>query len=346
MDDFGNLFTPVNNDPVTACFFSEYNEKLEAEYIMRTRRIFDEFVCPKTGTVLVSTFGELLHGVSRLWTLTQEMKGFTEEIHDRILNLPLLFILALFRLVEKEYTKEDFEKTPADPQLGDSLLALFLDIHEKLANFKKQRALRVLLNTCLMYLRYLLATIGADQRIRRIKWSELNVKSIKIMCPIRKRDMKTFLECLRHFRKSIHPKYSKKPVPYKLTFINWYPEIMEPTLERQNEISEFFFQLSLWMIIFSVMALSTGPFLNYINTPAPVPTTRSNGNGSNPANLAKTEDKKKQDAEEDDEPVKVKVRRQRNSYFTKKLITAKTKEKTKESSKKQPPPSNVPKAKK
>ena len=48
------------------------------------------------------------------------MKGFTEEIHDRILNLPLLFILALFRLVEKEYTKEDFEKTPADPQLGDT----------------------------------------------------------------------------------------------------------------------------------------------------------------------------------------------------------------------------------
>ena len=311
---------------------------------MRTRSIFDEFVCPKTGTVLVFTFGELLHGVSRLWTLTQEMKSFTEEIHDRILNLPLLFSLALFRLVEKEYTKEDFEKTPADPQLGDALLALFLDIHEKLANFKKQRALRVLLNTCLMYLRYLLATIGADQRIRRIKWSELSVKSIKIMCPIRKRDMKIFLECLRHFRKAIHPKYSKKPVPYKLTFVNWYPEIMEPTLERQNEISEFFFQLSVWMIIFSVMALSTGPFLNYINTPAPVPVPAppsTKSNGSNPANLAKTEDKKKQDAEEDDEPVKMRIRRQRNSYFTKQLNKAK---KTKEKSKNQPP--NVPKAKK
>lgn len=266
MDDLENL--PSTSGETHATFFcSQYDEKLEAEFIMRARSIFDEFVCPTTGAVTISTFTELLHGVTRLWALAQEMKGFTQEIHERLINLPLLFILVLLRLIEKEYTQEDHEKTPADPQLSESLLTIFIDMHTKLPNFKKPRHHKVLLGTCLMFLRHVLTIMGSDSKIKRMKWSELTAKNLSIVSPIRNSDIKIILETLRHFRTEILPKYSKRPVSYKLIFINRYPEIMEPTLERQTRLADFFLLVSVWMIIFSVLALGTAAIVDKAYSP-------------------------------------------------------------------------------
>ena len=263
MDEF--ITSGGENTDIICCF--QYDEKLEAEYIMRVRSIFDEFVCPQTGTIFICTFTELLQGIARFWSLAQEMKSFTQEIPENTINLPLLLVLVLLRLVEKEYTLEDHEKTPADPQLEESLLKLFLDIHSKVAHFKKPRAQKVLLNTALMFLRHLLTILGADRRIKRIKWGELSVKSLKIECPIRKTDMKIILASLRHFREEILPKYSKNSIPFNLIFANRYPEIMEPTREIQSEISNFLFTMSGWMVIFSILMLGTTGIFDVANSP-------------------------------------------------------------------------------
>ena len=69
--------------------FLFYDEKLEAEYILRVRSIFDEFVCPETGTFMMCTFNELTSGIQRLWSIAQEMKGRTDQIHERLIHLPL-----------------------------------------------------------------------------------------------------------------------------------------------------------------------------------------------------------------------------------------------------------------
>lgn len=253
MDDISNFFTASHETFISCDIFEEYDEKLEAEFIMRARSIFDEFVCPRTGIIMITTFGELLHGINRLWSLAQEMKGFTRDIHERLINLPFLFILSLLRLIEKEYCLEDYEKTPADPQLSETLLNIFMQMYKKVGHFKRYPSQRILLYTSLMYLRHLLMITNMDKSIQRIKWNELRVKRVFIDCPIRETDLTQFLESLRYFRSEILPFYSKRPCPYILVFHNRFPEIMEPTLELQNESSNFIFIISTWMLVFSII---------------------------------------------------------------------------------------------
>ena len=326
MDDFGEFFA-TGGDKMAEYLFSQYNEKLEAEFIMRARSIFDEFVCPSTGTILICTFSDLLQGINRFWSLAEEMKGFTHEIHERIINLPLLYALVLLRLIEKEYTQEDNEKNPADPQLGETLLKLFVDIHSKLGNYKKSRDHKVLLSTCLMYLRYLLAIIGADQRIKKIKWSELNANNVKIACPIRDNDMKSFLECLRHFREVILPKYSKRPVPFKLIFFNRYPEVMEPTREYQGEIASFIFVVSVWMIILSILSFGFTGIIAYMGRPratTSIPATSNQSRTRIPTIPAVTNSKLSDAENEDDSekpsiPTKPSMPTKPSNYFDEKI---------------------------
>jgi len=252
MGDYGNQ---VGLIPAFTFVLEFYDEKLEAEYILRARSIFEEFVCPKTGTFLMCTFNELLNGINRLWSLTQEMKRYSGEIHERLINLPILFMIVLIRIIEKEYTNEDHEKSTADPQVAEVLLPLFHDMRNKINHFRNIRVQIIVFNTCLLYLRHLLNVIDADKHIKRLKWQELRVESCRVACPLREIDIKLIIEALIHFRDDILPNFSKRKVKYNLKFVNKFPEIMEPTRETQKEIAEFIFFVSLLMITFSLILL-------------------------------------------------------------------------------------------
>ena len=236
--------------------FIFYDEKLEAEYILRARSIFEEYVCPESGTFLMCTFNELLNGINRLWSLTQEMKGFSGQIHERLINLPIMFMIVLIRTIEKEYMHEDHEKSSADPQVAEVLLTLFHDMRQKFNHFKKTRVQNIIFNTCLLYLRHLLTVIGVDKQINRMKWYELNVESCRVLCPLRTNDIKVIREALIHFRQDILPNFSKRKVKYNLQFVNRFPEVMEPTREFQKEVADFMFLVSIMLIMFSLGLLS------------------------------------------------------------------------------------------
>lgn len=235
--------------------FEFYDEKLEAEYILRARSIFEEFVCPETGKFLMCTFNDLLNGITRFWALTQEMKRFSGEIHERLLNLPIIFMIVLVRIVEKEYTHEDHEKSTADPQVAEVLLPLFHDMKNKANHFRKIRAQTIVFNTCLLYLRHLLDIIDADKHVKRMKWHELRVEGCRVVCPFRKYDILVIKEALVHFRDDILPNFSKRKVKYNLKFVNKFPEVMEPTRETQKETAAYIYRISFIMIIFSLVLL-------------------------------------------------------------------------------------------
>lgn len=250
MDDFTNFY--IENIPTMNCLKSSFDEKLEAECILRARSIFDEYVCPRTGTVLVCTFRDLLNGILRFWALSQEFKSYLPEIHEWIINLPLINISVLLRIMELEYTHEDHEKTAMDPQIGETLLRLFYDFQRKFVHFRKVKSQEIIFNTNIFYVRYFLGILAVDRKIQRIKWNELRVQKIKIFAPLRKYDFKVILEALRHFRDKILPNFSKRKVSYKFIIENRIPELMEPTLEIQILISDFFFQISFIALIVSL----------------------------------------------------------------------------------------------
>lgn len=263
MVDYGNGF-----DVNSAFEFVEniYDEEIEADYILRTRRIFEEFVCPETGTFLMCTFSELLNGISRLWSLAQEMKRFNEKIHERLINLPILFMIVLISIIEKEYTNEDHEKSTTDPQVAEVLLPLFQDMRNKFTNFKRIRVQIIVFNTCLLYLRHLLNIIDADKNIKRMKWHELRVESCRVVCPLREMDIKVIIEALKHFRDDILPNFSNRKVKYNLKFVNKFPEIMEPTRESQIQLAEYIFFVSSLMISFSVILAAILGIIQFCDT--------------------------------------------------------------------------------
>jgi hypothetical protein len=232
-----------------------YDEKLEAEYILRTRSLFEEFVCPKTGIFLMCTFNELLCGLTRLWSLGQEMKRFSGEIHERLINLPILFMIVLIRIIEKEYTHEEHEKSTADPQVAEVLLPLFHDMRSKINHFKRIPVQTVIFNTCLIYLRHLLNIIDADKTINRMKWHELRVESCRVLCPLRENDVTVIKEALVHFRDQVLPNFSKRKVKYNMKFVNKYPEVMEPTRQTQKGLAMYIYKISFMMIVFSLILL-------------------------------------------------------------------------------------------
>ena len=253
MEDFTNF--SVAGIPEITCTDPSYDEKLEAECILRIRTIFDEFVCPKTGVYMMCTFSELMNGIQRLWSLTQELKGLVPDIREWIINLPLMFISVLLRNIEREYTQEDHEKTSNDPQLGESLLDLFYDFQKKSNFFRKKQSQATVFNTAVLYSRYLVSVLGMDEQIQRIKWNELRVLRIVIISPLRKSDAKVILEAFRHFRDHILPQFSKRSVRYKLFLQNRIPEVMEPTLRTQLNVSHFLFKWSAISIAFSFLLL-------------------------------------------------------------------------------------------
>lgn len=254
MQDFTEL--TVSNISENFVFSRGYDEKLEAECILRARTIFDEFVCPRTGVYMMCTFTELLNGVQRFWALAQEFKSYLPVIHEWIINLPLIFMCVLLRIIEREYTQEDHEKTSADPQLGEVLLTIFHDLHRKHIHFRRNRSQSIIFNTSILYARHLLIILGMEQKIKRIKWTELRVIRAKIFAPIRKNDFKVILESFRHFRDSILPHFSKDhSVKYRLKIENRIPEVMEPTRDLQLEWADFIFEASALSILFSLLLL-------------------------------------------------------------------------------------------
>lgn len=236
--------------------FLFYDEKLEAEYILRVRSIFDEFVCPETGTFLMCTFNELTSGIQRLWSIAQEMKGQTETIHERLINLPILFIIVLLRFIEREYTIEDHEKSLMDMQLAENILSLFYEFNEKSSRFQTSGDQIIIYNTCVIYLRHLIELIRSDNQIKRLKWNELRMDSCVVICPFRKTDIIVLKESLRHFRRNILNQFSKRKVRYNLTFRNKFPEVMEPTRNLQIRIADSIFFMSLILMILALTLLT------------------------------------------------------------------------------------------
>ena len=236
--------------------FLFYDEKLEAEYILRVRSIFDEFVCPETGTFLMCTFNELTIGVQRLWSIAQEMKGQTEQIHERLIHLPILFIIVLLRFIEREYTVEDHEKSVMDTQLAESILFLFYEFKEKSSRFQTSSVQIIIYNTCVIYLRHLIELIISDNQIKRLKWNELRMDRCIVICPFRKTDIIVLKDALRHFRGNILNQFSKRKVKYNLTFRNKFPEVMEPTRNLQIRIADSIFFMSLILMILAVTLLT------------------------------------------------------------------------------------------
>lgn len=234
-----------------------YDEKLEAECILRIRSIFDEFVCPKTGNYMICTFSELLNGIQRLWALAQELKSYTPGIHEWIINLPLLFISVLLRTIEREYTQEDHEKASSDPQLGESLLTIFYDLYNKSMHFRRTRQQIIVFETCIMYVRHLLTILGLDSRIKRVKWNEIKVIRAKVFAPLRETDFIVVLEAFRHFRDEILPNFSKgTKIYYRLLIENRIPEVMESTREFQKNCAYFIMEASVIASVFSLILLA------------------------------------------------------------------------------------------
>lgn len=238
--------------------FERFDEKLEAEYILRARSIFDEFVSPDTGIFLMCTFGELLNGINRLWSLAQEMNEKARNIHERLIQLPLLFAISLLRVIEEEYEQEDLEKSLADPTLTEALLTLLNDLNAKILYFQQSKVQMIVYNTLILYTQHCVKLVSTTNVIKRMKWNELRVEGCRISCPFRLNDLKYIRQALLHFRLNILPHFSKRSVRYNLTFRNKVPEIMEPSRELQVEVAEF-------LNIFSSL-LGTFAILLYILT--------------------------------------------------------------------------------
>jgi hypothetical protein len=248
MDELNDFV--VSSSPLA---FLDYNEELEEEYITRTRSVFDDFVSPKTGAFVTCTFADIFNGLDRLWSLAQEMKSQIGNIHERLVTLPLLFMVVLFRKLEQEYTAEIFEKVAHDSVLSGAFMKLFTDLNKKAVHFEYPRANKIVFSVCLIYARHIIDVLDADRHIKRIKWKELRVRRCVISSPVRDEDKSVILEALRYFKENVLPSYSKQSVMLNLSIKPKYPEIMEPTYEFQCDVADFLNIFSLIMLLSSMV---------------------------------------------------------------------------------------------
>lgn len=240
--------------PIPSWFLKSFDENLEAEYILRTRTIFDEFVCPESGTFLMCPFSDLLNGINRLWSLVQEMNEKADRIHDRVIHLPLLFMIILLNLFEQEYTQEDMEKSLADPSLAEVLSNLFIDFNVKMNHFSGSTVQIIIFNTLVLYTRHCLKLVSTSKSSAdKFKWNELRVESCRITCPFRPKDLESVKKSLLHFKSNILPQFSKRNVKYNIKFKIKIPEVMEPTREFQIEVAGFLNTFSILTMITAII---------------------------------------------------------------------------------------------
>lgn len=162
-------------------------------------------------------------------------------------------MIILFRMLEQEYTSEDFEKVAHDPVLSEAFLKLFTDLSTKSVYFTQPRDHKVMFSACIIYSRHIIDILNADPKLKRIKWTELRVRKCKIQCPFRAEDVPVIREALIYFKTHVLPNYSKQPVQFNLVLKPKYPEIMEPTYDLQSNIADFLNLFSIVMFFSSLI---------------------------------------------------------------------------------------------
>lgn len=249
----GTVKMEDNIDDLGLGLFSGYNEMLEAEYVLRARSILDEYVCPDTGVAIQTSQRHLLLGVRKLWSLSMEMRRLGDEIRQRIVTLPLLFIVILLHAVEQEYLAEEQGKQAADTQSAEMLLQLFYEIHDKLPAFKSKKSTRIVTRAIFTYLRYLITQFGAGEHVKPFSYLNNRVEGGRLKAPLRPGDMAVALMCMRHFRDKILPVFTRGEVQYQMTIKREVLDIMEPTREEQLEWVDILNTISAVMVAFGAI---------------------------------------------------------------------------------------------
>jgi hypothetical protein len=230
-----------------------YNEKLEAECVLRSRSILDDFVCPETGLTIQNSQRHLLVGIKKLWSLTIEMMRIGKDIHSRLCLLPLSFMLVLLHILESEYASEDTGKMEVDGSIAESVLQLFYEVHDKLPLFQKRRDTRITSRSLFLYLRHLIKEFGAAEHIKSFSHAPIVIEDGRLKAPFRSNDLHLVLATMRHFRDSVLVKYNRGPVKFGFIIAREVLDIMEPTKNKQLEIADTLNAVSL--VFFAVGAV-------------------------------------------------------------------------------------------
>lgn len=248
-EDFCKMDAEIDN----LGFYSGHNEELEAECVLRARSILDEYVCPEMGLAIQTSQRHLLLGVRKLWSLSMEMRRLDDEIRQRLVTLPLLFIVILLYAVEQEYLDEEQGKQAADSQSAEILLQLFYEVHDKLPAFKGRKSTRIVTKAIFTYIRYLVTLFGAGGHVKSFSYINNSVESGQLKAPLRPGDLANALLCMRHLRDKILPVFTRGKVCYRMTIKAEVLDIMEPTREDQLEWSGILNSISAAMIAFGAV---------------------------------------------------------------------------------------------
>ncbi len=255
-------------------FLYSYNERLEAECVLRARSIFDDFVCPESGLTIHNSQRHLIVGIKKLWSLTMEMKRFGSDIHARLCLLPLTFMLVLLNILEAEYAAEETGKMEVDSGTAEALLQMFYEAHDKLPLFQKRKDTRTASRAVVLYLRHLVNEFGAGSHIKAFAHTPLIMESGRLKAPFRSSDLQVVLKTMRHFRDQILKKYNRGPVKFSFYMASEVLDIMEPTRAKQleiadtmNAISLILFAISSVFLMFILLAKGVSSFNDFAKDP-------------------------------------------------------------------------------
>ena len=243
-----------------------YNEKLEAECVLRSRSILDDFLCPETGLTIQNSQRHLVMGIKKLWSLTVEMKRLGKDIHPRLCLLPLSFMLVLLKILEAEYISDETGKMEVDSSIAEAILQLFYEVHDKLPLFEKRRDTRIASRSLFLYLRHLIKEFGAGDHIKSFSHAPIVIENGRLKAPFRANDLHIVLGTMRHFRDSVLKKYNRGPVKFGFVLAREVLDIMEPTRKKQLEIADMMNVVSLIFFAVAIVCLLLVMIIKAVST--------------------------------------------------------------------------------